>query len=237
MIKITKLQKFLMCVFVLLAIGATYKNYKDKHVKSDVIYMNTLLEKGTKDDKLHYIFSDFSEDLVEGWENAKITIIEYYSYKCKYCRMFNLIVLPQLRENFINKGIVKIVYRPVYDKQTIFLGGMMNCVYDYNLRKKINEDFFNISKEDLKNIDDYFNRFIDYYDIKDKEEFEKCYTSDRILNKITYNQGKSVELLQLNKGVPVFIIDGKIYRGYMDYNKLEDILNKINLGDKDVSKN
>ena len=68
--KLTKLQKFLVCVFILLTIGVTYKNYENKHVKSDIVYMDTLLENGTESEKLKYIFSEFSDDLVEGSNDA-----------------------------------------------------------------------------------------------------------------------------------------------------------------------
>lgn len=236
-IKLTKLQKFLVIIFGLLIIGAAYKNYKDKHIKSDVIYMDTLLENGTKNEQLNYIFSNFSEDLTEGSEDAKATIINYYSYKCKYCREFNKTVMPLLRKNFINTGIIKFVHRPVYDNQTIFLGGMINCVNDSQIKLKINDDFFTISKEELEDIDSYSNKFIKNYNIVNKEEFKECYVSDRVLNKIAYNQNKNVKLLKLNKGVPIFVINNIIYRGYISYNKLENILNEINFGNKNATKN
>ena len=225
--KLTKLQKFLVCVFILLTIGATYKNYENKHVKSDIVYMDTLLENGTESEKLKYIFSEFSDDLVEGSNDAKITIIEYYSYKCKYCQMFNKSVLPQLRKNFIDNGIVKFVHRPVYDKQTIFLGGIISCLTSNDLKLNANDSFFSISKGDLEDIDNYSKNFIANHDVEDAEKLGECYNSDRVLNKIAYNQSKNVELLKLNRGVPVFIINGKVYRGYMSYDKLEIILNKL----------
>lgn len=235
--KITKLQKFLICTFLLLIVGAYYKSYKDKHIKSDIIYMDTSLEKGTKNEQLNYVFSDFSEDLVEGSADAKINIIEYYSYKCKYCRQFNINVMPLIRKNFIDTGIVKFVHRAIYDKQTILLGGMLNCVNDYRLKMRVNEDFFLVSKETLDDIDNYVEHFVNDYNIQNKDEFKKCYNSERVLNKLVYNQNKHVNLLDLNRGVPLFVINNKIYRGYMDYNKIEKILNDINLGNQDATKN
>lgn len=235
--EITRLHKFLICIFLLLIVGVYYKNYKDKHIKSDVIYMNTSLEKGTKNEKLNYIFSDFSEDLVEGSPDAKITIIEYYSHQCKYCRQFNTDVMPLLRKNFIDNGIIKFVHRAVYNRETILLGGMINCINNHKLKIKINDDFFLTKKETLNDMDSYVEYFINNYNISNKNEFKECYNSDRTLNKLLYNQHKHVQLLDLNRGVPLFVINNKVYRGYMDYGKINEILNEINLGNQNATKN
>ena len=47
----------------------------------------------------------------EGEENAKITIIAYESLTCGHCADFHKNVYPDLKKNFIEKGLVKIQFR------------------------------------------------------------------------------------------------------------------------------
>ena len=75
------------------------------------------------------------------------------------------------------------------------------------------------------------------YNIEDIKTFEECIKSKRAVNEIVYNQNKHNEILELYKGVPVFLINGKIYRGYMTYEEIKTILDNIitSQESKDVS--
>ena len=46
--------------------------------------------------------------ITEGEENAKITIITYESLTCGHCANFHKDVYPELKNDFIDKGLVKI---------------------------------------------------------------------------------------------------------------------------------
>ena len=47
----------------------------------------------------------------EGEQNAKITIITYESLTCSHCADFHKNVYPDLKKNFIEKGLVRIEFR------------------------------------------------------------------------------------------------------------------------------
>tara|TARA_B100000795_G_scaffold185490_1_gene140890 strand:- start:568 stop:1158 length:591 start_codon:yes stop_codon:yes gene_type:complete len=47
----------------------------------------------------------------EGEQNAKITIIAYESLTCSHCADFHKIIYPDLKKDFIEKGLVKIEFR------------------------------------------------------------------------------------------------------------------------------
>ena len=47
----------------------------------------------------------------EGNESAKITIIAYESLTCGHCADFHTNVYPELKKNFIEKGLVRIEFR------------------------------------------------------------------------------------------------------------------------------
>lgn len=50
-------------------------------------------------------------DMVMGAANAPVTIIEYASLTCPHCAAFNTGTFPQLKAQYIDKGLVKFVYR------------------------------------------------------------------------------------------------------------------------------
>lgn len=46
-----------------------------------------------------------------GKANAKVTIVEFSDLQCLFCRRFWKDTLPQLKEEYIDKGLVKLVFR------------------------------------------------------------------------------------------------------------------------------
>lgn len=57
------------------------------------------------------LLSDFSDDLVIGQADAPVTIIEYASLTCGHCANFHNEIYPQLKENYIDTGKVRFVFR------------------------------------------------------------------------------------------------------------------------------
>ena len=52
-----------------------------------------------------------SKRIFEGEKNSKITIIAYESLTCGHCADFHKNVYPDLKKDFIDKGLVKIEFR------------------------------------------------------------------------------------------------------------------------------
>ena len=50
-------------------------------------------------------------DFVIGEENAPITIIEYASLSCGHCADFHTNTLNDIKEEYMDKGLVKFVFR------------------------------------------------------------------------------------------------------------------------------
>ena len=67
-------------------------------------------------------------DMVQGAEDAPITVIEYASFTCPHCARFHSDVYKLLRENYIDTGKVKFIFREVYfDKYGMWASMIARC--------------------------------------------------------------------------------------------------------------
>lgn len=67
-------------------------------------------------------------ELVVGDPDAPVTMIEYASFTCPHCANFHLGVLPQLREEFVETGQVRLIYREVFfDRPSLWAAMIARC--------------------------------------------------------------------------------------------------------------
>ena len=67
-------------------------------------------------------------DMVQGAEDAPITVIEYASFTCPHCARFHSDVYKLLRKNYIDTGKVKFIFREVYfDKYVMWASMIARC--------------------------------------------------------------------------------------------------------------
>lgn len=79
-------------------------------VQEDIIDENQTTEQKVKN-ITEEISDPFGDNPVLGNQNAPITIVEFSDYQCSFCTRFWRETLPQLKENYIDTGKVKLVYR------------------------------------------------------------------------------------------------------------------------------
>jgi protein-disulfide isomerase len=51
------------------------------------------------------------DDPVKGSDDAPVTMIEFSDYECVYCGRYSLQIFPQIDENYIQTGKVKLIFR------------------------------------------------------------------------------------------------------------------------------
>lgn len=67
-------------------------------------------------------------DMVLGEETAPVTVVEYASFTCPHCATFHKTAFQQIKENYIDTGKVKFVYREVYfDRFGLWAGMVARC--------------------------------------------------------------------------------------------------------------
>ena len=67
-------------------------------------------------------------EMVQGDLDAPIEMVEYASFTCPHCATFHADVYPKLKINYIDKGLVKFIYREVYfDKYGMWASMIARC--------------------------------------------------------------------------------------------------------------
>ena len=67
-------------------------------------------------------------EMTMGAEDAPVTLIEYASYTCPHCAAFHNGPFKQIKENYIDTGKVKMIYREVYfDRYGLWASMVARC--------------------------------------------------------------------------------------------------------------
>ena len=166
--------------------------------------------------------------ITEGEESAKITIIAYESLTCGYCANFHKDVFPELKKDFIDKGLVKIEFRhfpldlAAFNASKIAQcnndgsSSIMNILYSGQkkwARGKTPEEATGYLKKFLKgenvNID-----------------FDKCLSDKAIEDYILNDRIEGVKKFEVN-ATPTIIINEKKFDKALNYKNLKKYLEKL----------
>tara|TARA_X000000368_G_C22720324_1_gene575045 strand:+ start:105 stop:686 length:582 start_codon:yes stop_codon:yes gene_type:complete len=166
--------------------------------------------------------------LYEGKEDSKITILVYESLTCSHCAKFHLDVYPDLKKNFIDKGLVKLEYRNFPLDLAAFNAAKVAHCKSVNgveilhfLYKNQSEWVKGNTIEDLNiNLENLLknkNFGIDYNKCINDKNIEDFVLEDRIEGVKKYNVDAT----------PTLIINGEKFEKTLTYKILEKTLEKL----------
>ena len=181
--------------------------------------------------------------ITEGEESAKITIIAYESLTCGHCANFHKDVYPELKKDFIDKGLVKIEFRHFpLDLAAFNASKLAQCNNDGNA------DVLNILYSGQKKwarggtpeeATKYLKRFLEdqkvfyIYGKDDAEEreraraiVEKCMTDKSIEDYVLNDRIEGVKKFEVN-ATPTIIINDKKFDKALNYKNLKKYLEKL----------
>jgi len=184
---------------------------------------------------IFFATSAFSETKVnpiyEGSIDAKIQLIVYESLTCSHCADFHKNVYPDLKENFINTGLVKIEFRNFpLDLAALNASKIAHCRNDgdseilHFLFKKQSEWMGGAStiKEINKNLKKYVEESMTFYNI----QWENCINDKIIEDHILEDRIEAVKKFKLN-ATPTLIINNKKFDKSLNYKNLKKTLEKL----------
>lgn len=201
-------QTVIIMVLALIVVGFAYNEW-GKDMMASIKYK--ISNQGEKD------------QLQIGEKNATFRIIEYYSYNCEYCKIFEDEIKPKIVKNYVSTGRIKWIYRPVDPEMAI----AVLCANDQGKFLEYHDSLFrnavNISKEeDLKQIAKNVGI--------NEETFWQCYSSDKyeILVAGWYNDLiadiRRHKIPQEKQGTPAFLIGDEMVTGMQSYSAFTAIL-------------
>jgi len=181
-------------------------------------------------------------NIFEGSANAKVVIVDFFDYYCPPCSMLYIKTLKPFIQKH-NKE-VKVVLYPVsildnrgeaaikaaycakeqghfFDMHEKMLA-RTEILWDKPKNMESFGQFFGILDEGTQ---EYFTKLFSEFPKVDVEKFKDCMNSDKYRTEIdeAHKTYKSLSLYS----VPVLIINGKYYEGYMSEERLESIVEPL----------
>ena len=173
------------------------------------------------------IAEDKIKRIYEGEENAKVTILIYESLTCSHCAKFHSDVYPDLKKNFIDKGLVKLEYRNFPLDLAAFNGAkaahcsskgveILHYLYE-NQSDWIKGNTIDDLNTNLKNLLNSKNYGIDYNKCINDKNIEDFVLEDRIEGVKKYNVSAT----------PTLIINEEKFEKPRTFKNLEKSLEKL----------
>ena len=176
--------------------------------------------------------SAFSENKInpiyEGSPDAKIQLIIYESLTCSHCADFHKNVYPDLKENFIDKGYVKIEFRNFpLDLAALNASKIAHCKNDgksdiLHFLFENQEQWAKGSK--IEDINSNLKKILDTkkYGIN----IDKCINNKKVEDHILEDRINAVKKFKLNS-TPTLIINNKKFDKPLNYKNLKKTLEKL----------
>ena len=164
----------------------------------------------------------------EGEESAKITIIAYESLTCGHCANFHKDVLPELKKDFIDKGLVKIEFRHFpLDLAAFNASKIAQCNNDGN--SNILHILYSGQKKWARGktpeeATGYLKKFLESESVN--LDFEKCLSDKAIEDYVLNDRIDGVKKFEVN-ATPTIIINDKKFDKALNYKNLKKYLEKL----------
>ncbi|MDR2778063.1 MAG: DsbA family protein [Rickettsiales bacterium] len=188
------------------------------------IMINSHLHGKTQDEKRKFLLNNFDMDCVAGDSKAKVTIVDFSSFDCKFCKKMRPDIKKIVHRYTVEDKTVRYALRPLFKFKNIPLGAFLQCSR-YKDRLAIAEDLFD---SDVNLIEDYESFTVELgkkYNMDD-QYIRDCLHDKDLYEKIIYMQQSNKEVFNVN-ATPVLIINGQRIVGYKNYDQIKRIVENI----------
>lgn len=172
---------------------------------------------------------DYASNRILGKSDAPITIYEHSSFACSHCADFHIYTLPKIKEEFIDKGLVKVIFVdfPI-DKKSMQASLISYCVPEKDYFEFLNIVFKNQSEWSYSfNAEKVFTKYATLFGMTQKD-VQECLKNESKQNDILVTRQAAIDKYKI-QGTPTFVIDyqGKqeIINGAPNFSTLKEMLN------------
>lgn len=163
------------------------------------------------------------DDAVLGDPNAPVTIVEFSDYECPFCQRFYVQTFGQIKENYIDTGKVKLIYRDFplsFHEHAEKAAEAAECAGEQGKYYEMGDKLFS------EGVDGGVDSFKQYaVDLGlDTDAFNTCLDSGQMASEIQKDMvaGQKAGV----QGTPSFFIDGEMITGAQPYSVFEDAIEK-----------
>lgn len=163
-------------------------------------------------------------DLVFGESKAPVTIVEYSSLACPHCGEYHKDILPKLKEEYIDTGKVRYIYRDFPTNQPALFGALLSHCDSKNRAKWLSVLFE--SQEKWAYSKDFQKILENMANLSGFSEAKKCFEDKALIEGVmesSFIASKKYEI----KATPIFFINGKKIEGSERYLKLKERIERI----------
>ncbi len=167
----------------------------------------------------------YPDDMYLGKADAKVTVIEYASLSCPHCANFNKDVLPKIKAEYIDKGLVRWVFRDYPLNRPAFQAAILaHCGSPMR--------YFGLVDTLFQSQDYWLTQSDPMTALKqigasvgiDDKAFEACLHDEALKTKILTRVQEANDKYKID-ATPTFVIKGVTHAGelpYEDFKKLLD---------------
>jgi protein-disulfide isomerase len=175
--------------------------------------------------------ADYSKyEIKEGNENAKVKIYIFESLTCPHCADFHKNIYPNLKSDFIDKGLVQIYFKnfPLdlaglnAAKTTYCLNSDKRSVFLHHLYETQNEW---VNGETIDDINKNLKKTLDNFGIKNID-FQKCINNEEIENLVLNERIEAFKKYKI-QSTPTVVINEKKFDKPLKYKNLKKAIEKL----------
>jgi protein-disulfide isomerase len=168
----------------------------------------------------------YPDDMSLGSPDAKVTVIEYASLSCPHCANFNKEVLPKIKANYIDKGLVRWVFRDYPLNRPAFQAAILaHCASPMRFFSIVDQlfqtqDYWLAQQDPLTAL-----KQIGASDGVDAKAFDACLSDEALKNKILTRVQEANEKYKVD-ATPTFVIKGVTHAGELPYDDFKKLLDQ-----------
>jgi protein-disulfide isomerase len=164
-----------------------------------------------------------AEDRVLGKSDAPVTIIEYASLTCPHCAEFDRETLPKIKENWIETGKAKLIFRDFPLDGTALRAAMVaRCAPPERYFAFVDTLFQSQTTWARNDWEPALSRIAKLGGMSD-DQFKKCLTDEALGNAIVASRATATDSYKV-ESTPTFFINGTRFVGAQPYEAFDKAL-------------
>lgn len=229
---IKKISDILSIVIVFCVSAVFYFNYKGFRYVDGKIVLQEQVANAAESNELYTVLPknlavNVSEKYAVGAVDAPLTMYEYSSLTCPHCADFHLEIMPKIKADYVDKGLLRVVFVNFpLDKNSMKAAMLSYCMTYENYFGFINTLFSEQRSWWMDMDEDKLFRYAAEYGVGYSEAMN-CINDNTTAQDIITSRQEAITRLKM-QGTPAFLFSGvdgnEIIYGVVGYSKLKEYL-------------